>query len=398
MLILIIGLFNARIHYSPDFETSETGTVNKDLVAQLRFLDQALENGADKDMQRIFPEGFVFIHALYALSWCELAMKVSSHSEIYKEAKTEASESFSKIGWATTQAYFPENISPPRGIFYRGWRNYVLSKMAEAGFLLNDEDLQRTFRDESRFLVDCFSNGRTPFLDSYPGMAWPADNLMAAASVANYNKLNGNKYSDFIEAWVKQVKGSLDSHGLIPHRTFSGSTEMVEGARGSSQSLMLSVLAEVDAEMARSHFQKYKELFLVYRVGLPGILEYPKGKEGSGDIDSGPVLFGVGGSASIVGIKAFNIHGDFNTATGIRNSVEAFGLPVSVGGKKRYLLGKMPMADAFIAWSHASFSPDEKMNDFDWSESWKAKFLIPSWAVFGILLTILGFSFYRNRV
>ncbi|WP_367392265.1 hypothetical protein [Lewinella sp. LCG006] len=37
----------------------------------------------------------------------------------------------------------------------------------------------------------------------------------------------------------------------------------------------------------------------------------------------------------------------------MRNSIEGFAMATSWFGKKRYLLGQLPIADAFIAWSHS---------------------------------------------
>src|SRR5215217_9466856 len=42
---------------------------------QLTFLRSALDGGAGDDAQRLFPEGYFFLHALYGLSWVELGMR-----------------------------------------------------------------------------------------------------------------------------------------------------------------------------------------------------------------------------------------------------------------------------------------------------------------------------------
>ena len=43
---------------------------------------------------------------------------------------------------------------------------------------------------------------------------------------------------------------------------------------------------------------------------------------------------------------------------GLRNSIEGFGCAITLGGKKRYIFGQLPMADVFIAWSHSRVPPD----------------------------------------
>ena len=43
------------------------------------------ENGAGAEMQALYPEGFIFIHAMYVLSWCDLIEPLTTLSEIHQE-------------------------------------------------------------------------------------------------------------------------------------------------------------------------------------------------------------------------------------------------------------------------------------------------------------------------
>ena len=62
----------------------------------------------------------------------------------------------------------------------------------------------------------------------------------------------------------------------------------------------------------------YKEHFLDYRLGLPGIREYRKGVEGNGSVDSGPVIWDIGGSASIVGVRTLGLYGETTAYKGMK--------------------------------------------------------------------------------
>ena len=42
---------------------------------------------------------------------------------------------------------------------------------------------------------------------------------------------------------------------------------------------------------------KYKKHFIEYKFGLPAVREYPIGMDSQGDVDSGPVILGIGTSA-----------------------------------------------------------------------------------------------------
>ncbi|MBK7009281.1 MAG: hypothetical protein IPH36_11985 [Saprospiraceae bacterium] len=70
-----------------------------------------------------------------------------------------------------------------------------------------------------------------------------------------------------------------------------------------------------------------------------------------GDIDSGPVIFGVGFAATIVSIGTHAALGNIRSADDQFNTINAFGFPFQSSNTKSYLFGQLPIADAFIAWS-----------------------------------------------
>ncbi len=107
------------------------------------------------------------------------------------------------------------------------------------------------------------------------------------------------------------------------------------------------------AIFAKDQFEKYKKHFIEYKFGLPAVREYPIGVDNDGDVDSGPVIMGVGASASIVAIRAMAENKEAAFYVPIRNAIEAFGFPNSFGFGKKYVLGELTVADAFIAWSNA---------------------------------------------
>ncbi|MCF8276668.1 MAG: hypothetical protein K9J17_08040 [Flavobacteriales bacterium] len=393
LFLLPLLYFNARLLHSPDFKQSGYGYLNKDVYAQQQFLKKAIDQGADTDMQRYFPEGFVFLNVLYGLTWCELAEHLDHGMPEFHEAQDEVIKTYKKLSWATTEAVFPEGMQPERGVFYAGWKNYLLARMIKGGLDGADPQFKEQFESNTNAIVAAYEDKKCQFLDSYPGMTWPADNVIAVASVAIYDEVEDQRHADFLKGWKRGLLQHLDENGLIPHQTQSGTDRIVEGARGSSQSLMLIFLKEYAADISSEHFKIYRSLFLTSRIGLPGILEYPKGIEGHGDVDSGPVLFGVGGSASIVGIRTLATYNDFFVSNGIRNSVEAFGVPYSVFGKKKYLFGKMPMADAFIAWANATAIPDQASEKVPFQENWRLKCLIPSSMIMLVLLFLFARTF-----
>jgi hypothetical protein len=143
---------------------------------------------------------------------------------------------------------------------------------------------------------------------------------------------------------------------LIPH-SFSLIYDKGIETRGSSQSWMLSFLPKIDPVFAQKQYEIYKKQFVLEKIGLPAVSEYRMGIDGGGDIDSGPVIWDVGGSASIVGVRAAAENGDFGLSKKLRNSIEAFAFSTHFGDEKKYLFGQLPVIDAFMAWSNAAMTP-----------------------------------------
>ncbi|MEM6803554.1 MAG: hypothetical protein AAF696_19255, partial [Bacteroidota bacterium] len=228
----------------------------------------------------------------------------------------------------------------------------------------------------------------SPYLPSYHGACWPADNVLALAAFSSYEKIYPGTYQSFIEKWLKKIRANEDEWGLIPHAWSCGNGSQGESARGSSSSLILNFLIEIDSSYAGQKFQIYKELFQEYRLGLPGIREYPKGKSGRGDIDSGPVIWGIGGAASIVGRRVMQRYGEQDLALGLRNSIETFGMGRNSETQKSYLFGKLAIADGFIAWSNSQeLSYEQAMKE---SKNWRLKAHLYSF----ICSLFLGFLLY----
>ena len=363
-LLLIVGIvlfFNAAFYHSPDFEADPSGTLNTDVDDQFYHLMGKMDAGADTDMQQLFPEGHLFMNALYGLTCLELvdSLQPSGFPHFDDNVRWYLREADQVITTLTSEdgrRIFNPDLPLSYGVFYRGWTNYLTGKRLEADVIPSEATNihEENFRQNCQDIARAYQASGGPYLQSYHSGIWPADNVLAVASLASYNRyFDTLRYQPLIEEWIGKVKTQLDpATGLIPHVVYDGAPP--QGARGSSQSLMLSLLPEIDSVFAAEQYALYQKHFVDSRLGLPGIREYPKGDEGAGDIDSGPVIWGIGGAASVVGQRAAHANGDLRLYKGLRNSIEAFGFGFTFLGEKRYVFGQLPMADAFIAWSNAA--------------------------------------------
>ena len=80
--------------------------------------------------------------------------------------------------------------------------------------------------------------------------------------------------------------------------------------RGCDLSWRISLLAQLDRREARVLYRRFVKQFWVERVLIAGFAERPNGAEGSEDMDSGPILWRIGLSATGFGVGAAISSGD----------------------------------------------------------------------------------------
>jgi hypothetical protein len=361
LLVLFLIALNVGVHRAPAIASEQERT---ELLSQMGFLEAQMHAGLGDRMQRLFPEGYLFSHLLYGLSWCGIA-NTSSDTAQRDHALCEARWAYAAISTPSARSLFDGSMVPAHGVFYNGWRNFLLARIvvvsgrdqistarlgpSRTTGCMVDSALLTEFDSLSTVLAEAFATSASPYLASYPRQAWPADNTVAMASLSLHQRSRGVDHLPVITRWARQVKASSDAVGLIPHAWDMEGATPREGARGSSQSLMNCFLPLIDSTLAQEQFERYREHFLDSRLGVPMVREYPKGTSGRGDVDSGPVVLGVGFSATIVGPGACRMNSNACAATELDGTLEGFGLPI--GDRKHYIFGALPIADLFIVWT-----------------------------------------------
>lgn len=392
LLILLFSLIHLsiRLYYEPDFIVNNNHSHNQDVIEQLHFLKKEIHQGKAEELQQIFPEGFVFFNVIYGLTWCELINKTNINSPLTREAIFEINWSLKQVNSSKGKAIFNKNLALEYGAFYQGWTTLLLGKK-----LSLVDSSQRREIDVENFSLKCekiahaYEEKNFSYLRSYNSGTWPADNIMCLASLALYDRLFAPKYHEVISKCIAYIKTDLDKNtGLIPHSIDE------RFPRGSSQSLINVFLPEIDSVLAKQVYLKYKQHFLDRRLGLVAIREFPKGNIGEGDIDSGPVIWDVGGVASIVGIKAMAIHKDFAIAKSLRNNIEGLGFPISVNQQKKYFFGTFPMADAFIAWANVTLIDNQQTQQ---EANNKLTFLLIASSISALIILVLYLFWNRKK-
>ncbi len=357
-----------------------------DVIAQLRFLRAELGSRLGEEMQGMFPEGYFFSHVLYGLAWADIARGDTSYRD---EALREARWALERLGSASARAVFDARLRPAYGVFYVGWSSRLRGDVIELAGAGAPETAQ--------FIADCEGLAVAfgmdgPFLAAYPGQAWPVDSVVAVSALRLHDRILGPHFEPVIAEWLTSARSRLDpATGLLPHQA----TPVMEGARGSSQSMIQRFLPEIDPAWAGQQYSTFRRLFIDTPLGLPGVREYPHGRSGAGDVDSGPLVLGISASATVVAIGAARVHGDRSLSGPLTGLGESLGVPVTSGNSKRYAFGALPIGDAFLAWAFAvplastatSFPP---VVQWWWRVVWHALTLT--------VLTLLWFPMVRGLV
>lgn len=338
LCLLVSALMLGRVALAPE---PDTPGATRTALAQLAWLDEGLEARADR-MQDLFPEGRVFTLTLYGLTWVEIG-RGTTDAAVRAHALAQARRALALAEAPASREPFVVADGLPYGVFYEGWVGHLRAGILHlAGGAARDT----AFRAACARLDTAF-RGHGPFVDSYPDDAWPADNAAAAAVLRSCGTLLDPRYARTAEDWLRGALARADpATGLIPHHDGSPLP------RGESAALMVRFIYEIDPAVAAAQFDAYQRTFATRFAGLlPAAREYPHGVSGEEDVDSGPLVLGVGAPGSIVGIAAARITGHAAAAADLRASAEVVGMPLQWGGRRSYAFGRLPVGDAFLAWA-----------------------------------------------
>ncbi len=326
-------------------------------VAQLRFLERALADGAAEDMQRWFPEGRVFTWALYGLASARTALLLPAADPRRARLLAASGVAVDTVLSDRARSTFARDMSPEWGAFYTSWSLYAAAEHLRATGASDGDRVER-FRREADRLAAALDASPTPFLHSYPGSSWPADTSVGVAALAIHDRILPPRYGVVVRRWVARARERTDaalgalSHSADPRTGAPGEV------RGSSLALMARVLVDVDTAFAREQYGILRDRFVRARWGGVGVLEYADGRYVGGDVDSGPLVLGYSGPALVVGMAAARANGDARLGRILLGVTELLGVPWGVTSR-RYAGGLVPVGDAFIAWARSGPStPD----------------------------------------
>lgn len=97
-------------------------------------------------------------------------------------------------------------------------------------------------------------------------------------------------------------------------------------------------IAEYDPNFARDQYQKAKKYLFTEKWGILGVREWPKGGESFTDVDTGPIIAGMGIGATGLFVGATKAMGDVDAYGRLLKACDAVAWPVTFWGRRRYML------------------------------------------------------------
>ena len=213
---------------------------------------------------------------------------------LIKNALTLESRQFDSARWGEDPI---ESLDGHNGhIGYLGHLNFMIGAYR---FLGGDQEFNQLHHEISAALQRRLVASPGFCLETYPNeLIYLPDNVVVIASLANFSRLSGGVYRESVTAWIKIAKNNLldpELH-LLPFQLDSYCNP-VGGVRGSGAGWNAFYLPFIDKSFATEQFEMVKK-HLVQTWLITGVREYPRGVFGLGDVDSGPVIFGLSPSGT----------------------------------------------------------------------------------------------------
>jgi len=230
---------------------------------------------------------------------------------------------------------------------YLGYTNVALSYerlLAPAGphAAMNDRFTKELMRR--------FKASKTGLVETYPEQTYPTDNCVAMASIALHARATGNGAElAFVHNWASTFRRRyVDPRSGLLYQSVDSDTGDPGAPRASGTLFSAYFLSFVDIDLSRDLFRAVQRGQVTHVAGFGAIREYPAGSDGgAGDVDSGPVIFGLSTSGTAFALASARIHHDDALYRDLYSTLYLVGAPVHRGTRQTFALGG-PLGDALL--------------------------------------------------
>ena len=320
------------------------------LAAQKRYDRWALEYGRSQKAAKVNSadvagtEWPLFGSVFYLLSAQELlrSHQLALTDDLDNSLKGAAQLLADPANAAWVQKKWGERYLERENLFYR---MLVILGLHSYGMMTRDQSFATLVETQAVGLAGELAKAPFHVLDDYPGECYPTDVIWATAAIARIKTLPDSLRSALSHDVMTSVAQRLsDERGLPAMLVDSRTGNILQPSRGCSISGLLNFAWELSSSTANDWYCRYANNFWLNNGWIVGFREHPVDARAQyADVDSGPILFGVGTVASAFGIGAARSAGRFDHAAPLTMETLAAAWPTPFG----------PLVPGVLGWAAA---------------------------------------------
>jgi hypothetical protein len=226
------------------------------------------------------------------------------------------------------------------GHAYLGYVNLALSMLRSVDPQLSPRLVQLNDRLSLAFAAR-LRTAPTGLIETYPHETWPPDVAAVAGSVGLYARAVKRPVRELLGDWgARFAKCSIDAaSGFLVQRVESGRCTPRDAPRGSGTAVASYFTSFVDPALSGKLHAALAEHGTARLLGFSALREYAPGHTGSGDNNSGPVIFGVSVGATGFGLASARLHRDRELFEGLYRTAQLFGMPFDTAEGRGFAAG-----------------------------------------------------------
>jgi hypothetical protein len=199
-------------------------------------------------------------------------------------------------------------------------------------------------------LTHRFEHSPTSLLATYPTEVFPVDNAAGIASIALYARAVRRTVPPIVARWSSVVRQGYVHRpsGLLIQIVKPNGTPL-DAPRGSGTALAAYFLSFADPALSKDLHDAVQRELAHDVLGFRLVSEYPESvTRGQGDIDSGPLVFGLSVSATGFSLGGCRIHRDAACYRDTLAAVDLLGAPLERSSTGRTYVSGGPLGDAIM--------------------------------------------------
>ncbi len=358
---LFIFLMLVKIIWMSMFAISTKQIANnnakEDLFARQAYLVRAaLEDGSRHNLRSILGphihgEWQLVTYSMLTAALVNMAFDYpESHHDalavvekLVEQSLTPAARQFDTEAWGEDALLSLTNEHGHVG--YLGHLNFMLGARRLLGGDLRYDGL---FLNITRALARRAGNTPGYCIETYPGATWVPDNVVAMASLRFAEQALGEPYEALHRLWRAHIQEHLlDKSTRLPGFITEHGNLTATGSRGSEAAWNIFFLSYADPNWAMEQYRLTEVEFLVENTYFAALYEYPGGRTGLADCDSGPIVFGLSSSGTGFEMAGVRLAGNHTRLAKLLRTAEAAGFSIQWQGERRYALAPL-VGDAII--------------------------------------------------